>query len=55
MPSPTYLSGGDLFSRLEDVGRFDDDDTRFYISQVILGTYMYHHTDHTQPPAGSVT
>lgn len=35
-------TGGDLFARLDDVDRFNDDDTRFYISQVLLGLEALH-------------
>lgn len=45
-------TGGDLFSRLEDVERFDDNDTRFYISQVLLGLQTLHRGSTNGPFAG---
>ena len=40
-----YVIGGEMFSHLRRAGRFSDDTTRFYASQIVLALEYLHGKD----------
>jgi len=40
-----FVSGGELFTHLRKLGKFDDSQTKFYAAQVLLGLEYLHYLD----------